>query len=107
MVVPPFETSGIDCCGPFPVRHGGRGTAKRWILLVTCFVTRGVALFSLKDMTASTFINALFKLQSQYPSVKKLYCDKGSNFVGADREIREAVEKWGKSHSKIVWGTKE
>ena len=96
-VAAPFATSGVDIFGHFPVRHGGRGTTKRWVLLVTCYVTRAVALFPLKDMSSSTTINALIRLNSQFPSVKKLFSDNGTNFVSADRELREAAAKWNKN----------
>ena len=97
-IVAPFSVSGIDVFGHFPVRHGGRGTTKRWVLMVTCFSTRAVALFPLKDMTSATTINALVRLNSQFPSVKKIYSDNGSNFRSADRELKEAVQKWDKDN---------
>ena len=96
-IVAPFAVSGADVFGPYPVRHGGRGTTKRWVLLVTCMVTRAIALFPLKDMTSATVINALVRLNSQFPSVKKLYSDNGSNFRSADRELKEVTDKWNKN----------
>ena len=97
MTVAPFSTAGIDVFGHFPVRHSGRGTAKRWVLLATCFSTRAVAMFVLKDMTSTTTINALVRLNSQFPGVKKIYSDNGSNFRSADKELKEAVSKWNKN----------
>ena len=96
-IVAPFSVSGIDVFGHFPVRHGGRGTAKRWVLMVTCFSTRAVALYPLKDMTSATTINALVKLNSHFPSVKKIYSDNGTNFHSADKELKEAMQKWDKN----------
>ena len=96
-IAAPFEVSGLDIFGHFNIRHGGRGTHKRWVLLATCLVTRAVCLLPLRDMTLGTVINALVKMNSQFPSLKKVYSDNGSNFRGADREIREAVEKWDKN----------
>ena len=96
-IAAPFEVSGLDIFGHFNIRHGGRGTHKRWVLLATCFVTRAIFLLPLRDMTSGTVINALVKMNSQFPSLKKVHSDNGSNFCGADREIREAVEKWDKN----------
>ena len=96
-VTPPFMHTGLDCWGPVPVKHGGRGTHKRWVLICTCFVTRGITLYPLKDMTTSTIVNALTKHVNQFPTTRHLYSDKGSNFVGADREIRESVRQWDKN----------
>ena len=96
-VAAPFMTSGVDVFGDFPVTHAGRGHRKRWVLLVTCFVTRAVCLLPLPDMTLSSVVNALTRMNGQFPSVTKLVSDQGSNFKGASREIREAIEAWDKT----------
>ena len=72
-IAQPFAISGADVFGDYPVVHAGRGHQKRWVLLITCFVTRAVALYPLKDLTLSTVINALTKMNSQFPSLKKVY----------------------------------
>ena len=48
-------------------------------------------------MTSSAVFNALIKIHAQYPALKRIYSDNGLNFVGADREIREAMSKWNKA----------
>ena len=96
-VAAPFATSGVDVFGDFPVTHAGRGHRKRWVLLVTCLVTRAICLLPLPDMTLSSVVNALTRMNGQFPSVAKLVSDQGSNFKGASREIREAIEAWDKS----------
>ena len=90
---PPFFSVGIDCLGPLYTRHG-RGTQKKWVLMCTCFTTRAVHLLPLRDMTTSTVINALTRLISQYPAVRNIFSDRGSNFIGAEREMREAKAQW-------------
>ena len=93
----PFEKSGLDGFGFYTVQHG-RKYVKRWVLMITCFVTRGVCLLPLKDMSTSTVINALVRMNSQFPGLKKVYCDNGSNFVGAKRELNEAIEAWNREN---------
>ena len=93
-VIAPFTNCGIDCFGPFHLRHKLRGTKKQFVLLACCMSTRAVTLVPLRDMTTSALINALIKIHAQFPALKRLYCDNGSNFKGAEREIREAVAKW-------------
>ena len=92
----PFSICGADVFGDFPVTHAGRGYRKRWVLLITCFVTRAIALYPLKDMTLSTVVNALTKMTAQFPSLRKITSDNGSNFKGASREIKEAINAWDK-----------
>ena len=109
-IAAPFATTGLDVFGHFFVTHTGRGEKKVWVLIATCLVTRAVALYPLVDMTLSTVIMALVKMHSQFPSLRKIISDNGSNFRGADREIREAVEAWNEqelsdklSDHGIIW----
>ena len=95
-LIKPFRASGIDVFGPFGVKHGGRATHKRWVLLVTCMATRAIALLPLKDMSTPTLINALIKFHNSFPGLEVIYSDNGSNFKGASREIKEAVDAWNK-----------
>ena len=92
--VKPFQNTGIDVMGPFTVKHGGRGSCKRWVLLSTCMATRAISLLPLKDMSTPTFINALIKLHNQFPGIEVIFSDQGSNFKGASREIKDAVANW-------------
>ena len=92
----PFKNIAIDVFGPFIVKHGGRGTQKRWVLLINDLPTRAVVLLPLIDMTASTFINAIEKFNAFYQCTEMVVADNGTNFRGASKEIREAILKWNK-----------
>ena len=96
-VAPPFTNAGADVFGPFHLRHTGRGTHKKFVLIMCCMATRAVALFTLRDMTTSAVVNALIRMKAWYPGLKKIFSDQGSNFKGADREIREAAAAWDKT----------
>ena len=97
----PFKNSGLDVYGPYYLRHSGRGTQKRFVLMVCCMSVRAVALFPLKNMTSSAVVNALIRMNAQYPGLKNIFSDNGSNFRGADREIREAVAAWNKDELNL------
>ena len=98
-IAAPFSSSGMDVFGEFTVKHSGRGTKKRWVLLITCLVTRAVALYPLPDMTLSSVINAILKMNAQFPTLRKIVSDNGSNFKGAYREIREARQAWNEQEA--------
>ena len=93
-LVKPFRASGIDVFGPFGVKHGGRATHKRLVLLVTCLATRAISLLPLKDMSTPTLINALIKFHNLFPGLEVLYSDNGTNFKGASKEIKDAIKAW-------------
>ncbi|PFX12233.1 hypothetical protein AWC38_SpisGene23847 [Stylophora pistillata] len=90
---PPFSYSGMDLFGPLYVKHG-RGTAKRWCCLFTCLNTRAVHLELVQSMSTSDFLLCLRRFINRRGEVIELRCDRGSNFVGAERELREAFKSW-------------
>ena len=91
---PPFAKCGMDVFGPFNVRQSGRGYKKKWVLLTTCLVTRAICLTSLFDMSADSFISSLVRFHNQFPGVKEIWADNGTNFTGGSRELNEQVAAW-------------
>jgi hypothetical protein len=93
-VYAPFEVTGMDVIGPFHVIHGGRATTKRWVLLFSRMACRAVHFEALKDMSTSTCINAIARFQAKRPGLRTIFCDNGTNFVGAQTELTKAVDAW-------------
>ena len=89
---PPFENVGVDCFGPYIVQQG-RKEVKRYGLMCTCLSSRAVHIEVLDDMTTSAFILALRNIISLRGNVKRIYCDRGTNFVGASREFKRAFDE--------------
>ena len=46
------------------------------------------------SMDTDDFIMCLRRFKNRRGDVLELRCDRGSNFVGAERELRESIEKW-------------
>lgn len=90
---PPFSYTGMDLFGPLYVKHG-RGTAKRWCCLFTCLNTRSVHLGLVNSMDTDDFIMCLRRFINRRGEVLELRCDRGSNFVDAERELKKGVEEW-------------
>ncbi|XP_070183219.1 uncharacterized protein [Littorina saxatilis] len=86
---PPFTYCGIDCFGPFHVKDGRR-EVKRYGLIVTCFASRAIHIETLDDMSSDSFINALRIVVSMRGNISRIWCDKGTNFVGACNEFKLA-----------------
>ena len=89
---PPFTHVGMDCFGPMLIRNG-RKEVKRYGILFTCLCSRGVHLEMLDDLTTDACLNALRNLIAIRGPVEKIFCDKGTNFVGADNELRALQNK--------------
>ncbi|KAK3103260.1 hypothetical protein FSP39_017922 [Pinctada imbricata] len=88
---PPFTYVGVDCFGPWNVTtrktRGGSADSKRWAVLFTCMCSRAVHIEVIEQMSTASFINALRRFYSIRGAVKEFYSDRGTNFIGAVREL--------------------
>ena len=91
----PFSETGVDYFGPLLVKQG-RGTRKRYGCLFACLTTRAIHLEVAIDLTTSAFINCFRKFIARRGPVKHIFSDNATNFVGCNRELREAVAEWNK-----------
>ncbi|CAH2091441.1 unnamed protein product [Euphydryas editha] len=87
----PFKSSGVDFTGHINIRFSpGRGSKcyKGYVCLFICMATRAIHLEAVSDLTAVGFIAAFRRFVSRRGLCQHLYSDNGTNFVGADRELR-------------------
>ena len=89
----PFKHVGLDYAGPFQVRIGRNRIEKRYICLFTCLHMRAVHLEVAHSLEADSFIMALCRFQARRGNPVRIYSDNGTNFVGAERKLREELEK--------------
>lgn len=93
---PPFSHSGVDYAGPFSIRltkTRGRGTMKGYVCLFVCLCTRAIHLELAEDYSSAAFIAAFHRFTARRGHCSKLYSDQGTNFVGADAELRLMFER--------------
>ena len=89
---PAFEKVGLDVFGPFMVRSG-RCERKRFGLMCTCLVTRAVHIEVLHSLTTDSLINAVRRISARRGAIRYIISDRGTNLVGAERELREALNE--------------
>ncbi|CAG7726949.1 unnamed protein product [Allacma fusca] len=93
--VRPFLRVGVDYAGPFEMRVlKGRGQKhyKGYICLFICFVTRAVHLELVSSLTSEGFIATLKRFASRRGKPEVIFSDNGTNFVGANRELKDLWE---------------
>ena len=90
---PPFTFAAVDLFGPFLVKRG-RSMVKRYGVLFTCLTTRAVHIEVAHSLSTDSFVNALRRFVSRRGRVKEMRSDNGTNFVGAERELREEIDRW-------------
>jgi len=88
---PPFYSTGMDCFGPFTVKIGRR-TEKRWGIVFKCMTTRCLHLDLLESLDTDAFLMSLRRFIARRGKPFELFSDNGTNFVGGNREIKEAYE---------------
>ncbi|XP_046565842.1 uncharacterized protein LOC124274524 [Haliotis rubra] len=87
---PPFTHTGIDFFGPHMIKEG-RKYVKRYGALFTCMASRAIHIETACLLDTDSFIQALRRFTARRGPVKQILCDNGTNFVGAEKELREAV----------------
>ena len=90
---PCFTHTGVDYFGPLNVKRG-RAVVKRWGAIFTCLNSRAVHLELATSLESDCFINVLRRFMNRRGPPRCIYSDNGTNFGGAEREIREAIDHW-------------
>ncbi|XP_053686412.1 uncharacterized protein LOC128735954 [Sabethes cyaneus] len=86
----PFSYVGVDFFGPMLVVVG-RHHEKRWGVIITCLTTRAIHLELAASLNTSSCIFALRNCFARRGTPIEIVSDRGTNFVGADKELKEAV----------------
>jgi len=90
----PFTNSGVDYAGPFHIKQGGQRskiTTKGYIALFICLSTRAIHLELVPDLSTEAYIAALRRFVARRGLCNNIYSDNGTNFVGAEREIKRMI----------------
>ena len=93
---PPFTNTGMDYFGPFEIKRG-RAKVKRYGVLFTCLTVRAVHLEVAYSLDTDSCINALRRFQARRGQVSIIRSDNGTNLVGAERELRQALKELDQS----------
>ncbi|XP_066253588.1 uncharacterized protein [Euwallacea similis] len=86
----PFSNCGVDYTGPVLVKEGTLRKYKRvktYICIFVCFATCVVHIEFVKDLSTTSFLNALDRFCSRRGKSTDIHSDNGSNFVGANNHF--------------------
>ncbi len=89
---PPFTNIGLDVFGPWSIHarrtRGGLAHDKRWAVIFTCLSVRAVHIEVIESLDTSSFINALRRFLAFRGPIKQIRSDRGTNFIGACKELQ-------------------
>ncbi|XP_076799794.1 uncharacterized protein LOC143444883 [Clavelina lepadiformis] len=89
----PYTNTEVDCMGPLMVKQG-RSQVKRYGCIFTCLATRAIHIEIAFSLETSSFISAYRRFINRWgSSTKKIFSDNGSNFVGAERELHQGIQR--------------
>lgn len=88
----PFQFCGVDFAGPIRCKGEDQETAKSYIVLFVCAVTRAVHLELVPDLTAFEFMLVLRKFMSRFPAVARMISDNARTFKRVPKEFNLIME---------------
>lgn len=100
-----FQNVGTDFCGPFSVTMGrvrGAKVTKAYICLFICCAVKAVHLELVSEMSSEAFLCALRRFIARRGLCLNIYSDCGSNFVGADKYLRQIFRECAEKVS-VSW----
>ena len=89
---PPFTYCAVDYFGPFTIKEGRR-ELKRYGVLFTCMSSRAAHIETANSLQTDSFINALRRFLAEHGPARQIRSDRGTNFVGAKRELEDALHE--------------
>ena len=90
---PPLTNTGVDYFGPFYVTVR-RTTEKMWGFTFTFLTIRAVHFEIDTSMDTSFYVMGVERFVSRRGTPEMIWSDIGTNFIGAEKELRECIEKW-------------
>ena len=103
-----FTKIAVDFSGPFVTVQGrGKRRQKRYLCLFTCMTTRAVHLELAYGLNTDSFMNALYRMTSRQGLPDEIYSDNGTNFKGANNELKSLVAELDKTKLSKQSPTKE
>ncbi|KMQ91673.1 hypothetical protein RF55_8426 [Lasius niger] len=101
----PFFNTGVDYAGPVWLRTSkerGHQASKAFLTIFVCLSSRVVHLDVASDYTSDAFIAALRRFVARRGLCRSIYSDCGTNFVGADAQLKALFSTCSREGQRIA-----
>ncbi|XP_014226809.1 uncharacterized protein LOC106652395 [Trichogramma pretiosum] len=88
----PFQHTGVDYFGPLFIKEKkfrNRGKVKAYGCVFVCMSSKAVHIEIVSDLSTDGFLGALRRFIGRRSRPSHIYSDNGTNFVGANNQLRE------------------
>lgn len=87
----PFEYTTLDLFGPYEVRDAVKKRTKKkvWGVIYCCMASRAIHADLVDDLSAESFLQAYSRFTALRGHPRKLWSDRGTNFIGAKSALRD------------------
>ena len=100
-----FEKVGVDYAGPFYIKYGfvrKPTLVKAYACIFVSLSVKAVHLELVSDLTSEAFIACLRRFVARRGKPSLIWSDHGTNFVGANRELKEFFEFLGQQMTQGI-----
>ena len=80
-------------CHKWHLYRVGRRREKRWGVVFTCLTVRAIHIEVAQSLDTSSCVMAIRNFIARRGTPREFFSDNGTNFVGAERELREAIKE--------------
>ena len=87
----PFTYVGIDYFGPFLIKEG-RKEKKCYGVVFACLASRAIHVELASSLDTAACIQSVRRFMARRGPALEFYSDNGTNLVGAEKELRRAIE---------------
>lgn len=102
----PFSFCGVDYFGPINVKVR-RSLEKRYGVLFTCLNTRAIHLEIANSLTSDSALMAIRRMTARRGQPIELHSDNGTNFVGAENELKKCLMEMSQEKIKSSLSTQK
>lgn len=91
----PFSNIALDFAGPYFIKSSSRRNApktKCYLAVFVCMEIKAIHLELSPDLSSEGFLRVLDRLVARRGICRKIYCDRGTNFIGAARHLQEVYD---------------